>query len=327
MTTRITTHDINRRLENVNFITLYNIKITCLNLDIIGRHNFNKDGDSFIRIEQLNTDSDDIINNEIISFHFPYICGFGHCLYSMLSCYSQYLNFYKSQLTKPFSILHFANNDHISQLNKLYAQMESANIVTLTIGKIIKVRQLTFFKPCWTPLPQCNIATQTIKNYIQQYFYPNISQNKQKHKHNKIAICKTSNVKQLDNKFNPHGNLDYYKLQPLLNEFDIELLNHAQMSVIEIITALMSCKLLVTNWGATSAWHAFLSSDQKCYCLVPKSYWGEINSKKWLCFNNDFFPNYIISSRPIDNNLYTHNIAHIKTELGKLTLCFIHGNW
>jgi hypothetical protein len=133
-----------------------------------------------------------------------------------------------------------------------------------------------------------------------------------------VAVLKTDKVRHLDNFHNPRGNLNAGRIQSIFQDFDVHLINHAALGIREIIQHIISCEYFITNWGATSAWHSFLRSPQKCYCIVPSTYAHELSNVGIyhnLCFHPRMFAPYKLSSRPVSNFINDSEIKLLRGDL------------
>lgn len=327
----ITYKSIVRHLIGSEYIIFKNVLLKVLNTsDIIGRHSFNKNNDSYVRIFELDENDEEYAtyksdknlaslrdagwggNLDIVSFFSHYCMGFGHCLHAMMSTYSSYLN--NKTMFGDYKMLHFDGAFHISQLNMLISDIEEKEIVKLENGDNIFIRNLAFFRTSPKPDIMSKMGIKIIKDYIIKNKF------KTALTFDRICIMKTSGCKDLDNKQNPRGNINHSKILSIMEINNINVINHATLNTCEIIYIISSCNLLVTNWGATSAWHIFLGEESKCYCIVPKTYWHEVISIKYkdLCFSEKIFKNYVISKIPVENDLTASNIQQIKNEIRAL---------
>lgn len=311
--------DKNRLFKNStdDWITYHNILITCINSKIfVSRHYYNKNGNSFMKIEQLSEKKN---GHKAICLFFHHCCGFGHVLHGMLHTYSNYLR-YKQTLSNPdnkdVKIVHFNTPFHVGQLNKLYARIENKDIVQINDGESVFFSEITFFRHNGKPDPKNSIGINMIRNYIQK----NTKANQYRYK--KIAILKTTDTHKLDNPWNPRGNLDINKIKKILDKYQITLIRHENLDTPTIIGHILNCDLLITSWGATSAWHSFLKPPQKCFCIVPDTYWHEVikNVPRFrnICFNPNLFKNYIIAKKPTKNIITVDDIQYLDRELNKI---------
>jgi hypothetical protein len=299
------------------FLELNNVQITCLDSKkIIGRHPMNRNGNSYMNIiTRPKKDSKYHVAPVLLSFFSHYSCGFGHFLNGMLSSYSTYLRYYKKP--EDCKLLSFGTTGHPHELNELLAKIENLDLKILKNGQSIIVKKLVLFNPRqYRVNSQNRLGVTTIRAYIQTTAeYAKLDAIP------RLAILKTTKVVSLDNPINPRGNLDYSKMSNLLSKFDIHLIDHSRFTVTELISLIMKSSLFVTNWGATSAWHNFLSRSQKCFCIVPETYQYEVYSNHRLnrniCFNKKFFPNYTVSL-PVKNKLTPLDIQQLTLKLKAL---------
>ncbi len=294
--------------------TLDNIQLTCINSQkIVGRHSSNRNGDSFMRLEQRPVRDKEYTNAEsCLCFITHYSCGFGHRFNGMLGSYATYLKKYKREAAD-MKLLHFNSTLHVTGLNALFAEIEQKDLYLVEDNKPMVIKKLVFFNPSnYRVRPQNLLAISTIQNYLKTTpDYTNTVAIPL------IAVLKTTYVRALDNvQSNPHGNLDGDRMVSILSAHGVTLLDHSKLTVKQLIILIMKSTLLVLNWGATSAWHNFLDATQRCYCILPFSYRREVNSND-LCFNKACFKNYTVS-RPIRNNIPKSDERFIISDLKKL---------
>ncbi|KKM06683.1 hypothetical protein LCGC14_1741560, partial [marine sediment metagenome] len=180
----------------------------------------------------------------------------------------------------------------------------------------IVLNKLVFFN-CnnYRPNPLNRIGVTTILDYLEKS--PAYGSHPVEPR---IAVLKTTAVKALDNAINPYGNLNSTRIQNILSKYSIKVLDHSKLNVKDLIMTITKCSFFVTNWGATSAWHSFLTT-QHCYCLVPFGYRREVNSTarllKNICFHKGYSNNYTVSA-PIKNEITSSDERLISADLKKL---------
>jgi hypothetical protein len=298
------------QLRTQEFIVLENVWVTYTRPQyIIGRWHVNECGDSFMRLEQA--EAKDVPATEetttAISLFTHHSCGFGHAFHSMLSSYSRLLT-NADKLPPDYQMLHFSGTAHTIQLNALCSEIEGREMVILEPQQRKFFRRLIFFKHETIPTFQNVPAVNKIRQFIpEDETLPE-----------RVAILKTDKVRKLDNFYNPRGNLNAEHIQSIFKDFDVHLIDHAELGIREIIQHIISCKYFITNWGATSAWHSFLKPPQKCYCIVPQPYAFETTNQgpyRNLCFNPNMFAPYKLSSRPVSNFINDSEIKLLRGDL------------
>ena len=296
-----------------DLIELKNVQVHCIDKHLIhGRHKFNRGGNSYLRISQF-ADNESFPENgeEVISFISNYSCAFAHQFESMISSLAQYLQSSFSTEAN-LKILHYEGVGHLSELNQLLINITGRETICLENGQTIYCKRLIFFRPNYRPHPMEIPALNLIRAYVQGSCDTRVFPDK-------IALLKTTQTGKLDNAYNHSGNISQERIAPLLKKHEIVQINHAQLSCQEIISFIMNCKKLVTNWGSTSAWHIFLKEPQKCICLLPNGYKREICQIKYknLCFNKELFENFEIVLPPITNELSDKDIENLDKYFSK----------
>ena len=281
--------DLTFKDTRVAYTTFRNMKITCLDASrIVSR--FKEKGDSFMHIEKS---SPSVAGKPKVLCFFAHNCrAFLHVCFAMLTAYSSYLCKYKPTHKKEeYKIIHFPGTSaHIADLNLLLAEMEGIEIIPIDNGKSVNVSEIVFFNPeSYFASPNMLLAVLQIRKFMLDSDEYRRMTNHGK----KIAIVKTTQVKSLNTSYYPfergHCNINFAKLQDILSKFDIVLLDHAKINFRTLLVHLMQCSLLVTSWGSTSAWSAFLRPPQWCHCIVENKYKSEIPWKKtissWYLFS------------------------------------------
>lgn len=283
------------------YITYNNVLITCIDPNlIVGQHSLNKLGNSFMNLIILDEDSSlykeyaGPRESDVISMLPHYSMGFRHSFYNIIGSYSKLLE-HKSIASTDYKILNFISNNNISKLSSLIGEIENKLLLFLNEGQSVLVKNLSFFKPTFTPLPIHRLAVDKIKLYLSQIPNDKFS--------DRLAILKTYN------------NVNFDKFNDFFNKFQISLIDPDNVELKKYIKNLMDCKFLIVDWTFTSPWHIFLPVDSKCYCLVREKYWAETCNNgrfKNFTFNAELFSNIDPRFLKVDNNFNQNNLKPIE---------------
>jgi len=278
---------------------------------IVGRHRFNKNGNSFMELHSPPYSEVDAgvveIKGKAICLYTHYSCGFGHCLNGIISAYSQYLQLGGE---KPDFLLHFVNAPaHLKQLITLIHDIENIPLFLVYDSKSYQFENLTFFQHIFTPHPTSVHAVQKIVRYVREIKISSSPRN--------IAILKTTGVRKLDNNYNPRGNLNEKVISRVMTSVNMQLLDHSKLDVLALLKFIVHCDLYITSWGATTAWGIFLQPHQHCFCIVQRSYWHEVAKRQNLCFHSDLFANFTIMRTFVSNHLPPAEEAELRKQLTK----------